>query len=146
MLPTKTEINGYDSLDEQVAERHFLGKTLAEAEAMFRENSHTYQEDLLYMGPRAFAFYLAAAVNYVESEASAEDDEIVSMLLYIIENQKGPDFDILSPDISRLTRHVIENYPKFAVNEDTRGAIYGQYKDLEGDLKKERQMRLLFFI
>lgn len=38
-LPTCREINVYDSLDERSACEHFLGKTLEEAEALFRENS-----------------------------------------------------------------------------------------------------------
>jgi hypothetical protein len=51
-LPTREEINVYNSLDEQWAVKMFLGKDLKEAEAMFREGFLSYQEDLMWMGPR----------------------------------------------------------------------------------------------
>ena len=55
-IPTANDINVHGSLDEEVACDHFLGKTLDEAEALFRANSLYYQEDLMWMGPRAFVF------------------------------------------------------------------------------------------
>lgn len=59
-LPTAEELNPYDDLDGRVACRHFLGKSLAEAEALFRENEIYYQEDLMWMGAKAFCFYVQA--------------------------------------------------------------------------------------
>ena len=79
-LPTAKEINPYDDLDGQYAEKHFLGKTLDEAEALFRESSITYQEDLMFMGPVAFRFYVQAAINYVESESARGDSDMISCL------------------------------------------------------------------
>ena len=40
-LPTRQEINPYDDLDGRVACEHFLGKSLNEAEALFRSEEHT---------------------------------------------------------------------------------------------------------
>lgn len=57
-LPTRQDINVHDSLDERSACEHFLGKSLLEAETLFRENSLYYQEDLMFMGASAFRFYL----------------------------------------------------------------------------------------
>lgn len=60
-LPTREEINPFDDpYDGQRACEHFFGKTLEEAEAMIRESSHVYQEDLMWMGPIAFRYYLPA--------------------------------------------------------------------------------------
>jgi hypothetical protein len=67
-LPTAEELNPFDDLDGRVACRHFLGKSLAEAEALFRENEIYYQEDLMWMGAKAFCFYVQAAMNYVRRE------------------------------------------------------------------------------
>jgi hypothetical protein len=65
-LPTVEEINPVpENLDGQNAVRNFLGKSLDEAEALFRESSITYQEDLMFMGPPAFRFYVLAAINYI---------------------------------------------------------------------------------
>jgi hypothetical protein len=55
-LPTAKEIDPYGGLDGQVACKNFLGKSLDEAEALFRENSLYYQEGLMWMGPVAFRF------------------------------------------------------------------------------------------
>ena len=40
-IPTPSDFNIYDSLDERQALEHFLGKKLSEAEALFRENLFT---------------------------------------------------------------------------------------------------------
>ncbi|HKQ39872.1 MAG TPA: hypothetical protein VJ063_17470 [Verrucomicrobiae bacterium] len=58
-LPTKDEINPWPGdLDGKTAVRHFLGKSLDEAEALFQEASLVYQEDLMFMGASAFRFYV----------------------------------------------------------------------------------------
>ena len=64
LIPTSNEINVYDSLDERSACEHFQGKNLDEAELLFRENSLCYQEDLMWMGPMAFRYYVEAAIRY----------------------------------------------------------------------------------
>ena len=64
--PTETEINPYsDYLDGAYAVKHFLGKTLQEAELLFcdHESNLTYFEDLMHMGPKAFCYYVAAAFS-----------------------------------------------------------------------------------
>src|SRR3981081_234663 len=80
MLPTRDEINVHGSPDEESACEHFFGKTQAEAERLFRSNSAYYQEDLMWMGPRAFHFYLPAAASYVMSDAARGDGDFVSCL------------------------------------------------------------------
>jgi hypothetical protein len=72
-LPTREEINVFDSLDERSACEHFLGKSLDEACEMFRAGFSGYQEDLMWMGPVAFRYYVEAAVRYVESDAAKGD-------------------------------------------------------------------------
>jgi hypothetical protein len=56
-LPTRQDINVHDSLDEPSAGEHFLGKSMEEAEALFRESSPFHQEDLMFTGASAFRFY-----------------------------------------------------------------------------------------
>lgn len=65
-IPTREEINVFDSLDERSAVEHFLGKSVAEAEALFHENALHYFEDLMWMGPNAFRYYIPAAIRYLE--------------------------------------------------------------------------------
>jgi hypothetical protein len=73
-LPTAAEINIHDSLDERSACEHFLGKSVAEAETLFRDNALYYQEDLMFMGPIAFRYYVPAFINYIRGEGSSRGD------------------------------------------------------------------------
>ncbi|MDB5390282.1 MAG: hypothetical protein JWM11_5928, partial [Planctomycetaceae bacterium] len=68
-LPTRKQINPYDHLDGQSAERDFFGKDLAAAETMFQECA-AYTEDLQFMGPVAFQYYVQAAIRYLRSDAA----------------------------------------------------------------------------
>ncbi len=79
-VPTRAEIDVYGSLDGRSACEHFLGKSLEEAEGLFRENTLYYQEDLMWMGPTAFRFYVRAAVAYVQSEHATGDSDSISSL------------------------------------------------------------------
>lgn len=78
-IPTRRDINIHDSLDERVAERNFFGKDLQQAEAMIRGRLDVYAEDLMWMGPAAFCFYVeAAAVYLLDPTATVDDDELDS--------------------------------------------------------------------
>ena len=84
-LPTAKEMDPYDSLDGQRACKNFLGKNLDEAEALFRENSLHYQEDLMWMGPIAFRYYVAAAISYIQSEAAVGDSDFINCFVGLLE-------------------------------------------------------------
>jgi len=64
-LPMRHDINVYDSLNERVACEHFFGRSLDEAEQLFCENALLYQEDLMWMGPAAFRYYVQASARYI---------------------------------------------------------------------------------
>jgi len=83
-LPTADEINVHNSLDEISACEHFLSKTLEQAEEMFCDNGLVYQEDLMWMGPRAFAFYLQAMTNYLRRDDAAGDDHMIDCMCMIV--------------------------------------------------------------
>ncbi len=83
--PTAEEINVFDSLDERWALKNFLGKDLEQAQALFRENSLHYLDDLMHMGPVAFRFYVPAAIAYLLSQDAAYDESGVSSFCGIIE-------------------------------------------------------------
>lgn len=84
-LPVANEINVFDSLDERWAVKHFLGKDLEQAHTLFRENFLHYQEDLMWMGPIAFRFYLPAAIEYLLSKDADHDAGAVSSFCALIE-------------------------------------------------------------
>lgn len=135
MLPTEDEINVYDSLDEKIASEHFLNKTLQQAEALFRKNSTYYQEDLMWMGPRAFSFYLQAAINYLRSKHSVGDDGFIDCLYEVVMfrfPQEG--FSLALDSVKELVDYVINNFEKFDVHEDIYGDLLGKYKQLLSQL------------
>jgi hypothetical protein len=101
-IPTLEEINVYDTLDERVAVEHFLGKDRKAAEALFRENFIYYQEDLMWMGPRAFCFYLPAALTYVVSDESNVGSIELGMLVNVIEFQLQDCEEAIAPVFSEL--------------------------------------------
>jgi hypothetical protein len=83
--PTAEEINVFDSLDGRYAIEHFLGKDLRQAEALFRENFKRHEEDLMFMGPIAFRFYVPAALNFLLAAEAADPDDVVSVFDYLVD-------------------------------------------------------------
>lgn len=134
--PTEADLNVHDSLDERVATEHFLGRTVEDAERMFRDDGALYQEDLMWMGPRAFAYYLPAAVRYLTSPDAAGDAFLVSSLHEVIrfrlrEGDLGPAHET----VLDLVDHVLADYDKFEVNEEAYGDLLGDYEELKRQLE-----------
>lgn len=61
------------NLDQVRAWRNFGGLTLEEAKAQFAENPIYYQEDFMWMGTNAFAFYFPVVDWWLQSVP--EEDE-----------------------------------------------------------------------
>lgn len=84
-LPTRSEIADENDLDGSHAINSFYGKTLKEAEALIAQgcrdsNPLTYTEDLLWMEPVGFRFYVRAAIAVcLSDDATGECDFISSM-------------------------------------------------------------------
>lgn len=133
-LPKRHDINVHDSLDERRACEHFLGTSLSEAEALFRENSLCYQEDLMFMGVSAFRFYVQAAVNYIESEAAAGDSDIINCFAGILEIRLERDTDELRPVAELLASscgYILEHYDRFDLTHETYGDLRPRLRKLQ---------------
>jgi hypothetical protein len=133
-LPTAKDINPFDDLDGQRAERHFLGKTLEEAEALFREDSLTYQEDLMFMGVAAFRFYVQAAIRYIQSESATGDSDIISCFAAIFESRLEYDADELTSVAKQLAwacAYVLQNYDKFDLTPEIYSDLRPKFRDLQ---------------
>ncbi|MCX6907435.1 MAG: hypothetical protein NTY01_05275 [Verrucomicrobia bacterium] len=138
-LPTRQEINVYDSLDERSACEHFLGKTLEEAEALFRENSLYYQEDLMFMGASAFRFYVQAAINYIQSESAIGDGAIISCFASILEHRLEHEPQALAPVIPQLLsacRFITEHWDSFDLTPEIYVGLRERYIALERSLAR----------
>ena len=135
-LPTADEINVYGTLDEACAVEHFLGKTLEEAEALFRENSLYYLEDLMWMGPRAFCFYVRAAINDLTSSAGTGDYDGVSSFLTAVEfrlSDEGDDITASLPDLRAAVRYILDHWASFDIDP----AIYGDLREQYAALARQ---------
>lgn len=134
-LPSERDINVHGSLDEVVAAEHFLGASIEQAEVLFRTDSGRYQEDLMWMGPRAFAYYLQAAIQYLRSEHSAGDVEFVAALLDVVRFRRDEEeFGLASGPVTELVSYVTRNIDKFAVDGDDGDDLLADYRQLRDEL------------
>lgn len=75
-LPTEQDFDPYGGdLDAQCAWRNFGGLTLDEANRKFREAPEIYQEDFMFMGGKAFAFYYPVIDSYLRETPEIPEDE-----------------------------------------------------------------------
>jgi hypothetical protein len=130
--PSAKQINVNDSLDEQLACKHFLCKTVEQAELLFRENALYYQEALGWMGPVAFRYYIFAFIRYVQSEHSAGDADAVSCIAGILEQriEKARDVSSIAGALSDACRYVLEHYDRFDIKPNIYGDLRPRYKSL----------------
>jgi len=141
-VPTRQEINVYNSPDERSACEHFLGKNLDEAGALFRESSICYQEDLLFMGPVAFRYYVRAVIRYIESKEADNDSDIISCLAAILEHrleyEQPEEFVDVAAVLASTCDYVILHYARFNLVPEIYGDIRPRYAAL-----RERFVRLV---
>jgi len=119
-LPTYEDICPSDipTLDAEWAAKNFLGKTLADAEAMFRENFIHYTDDLTDMGTVAFEYYLPAAWNYITSEASRDDHTVAGIVnvVFLCRHHEGT-LGRATPLVLQCMDYLIINFDKFDIAE-----------------------------
>lgn len=134
-LPTALEINPIpEDLDGRIAQEHFLGKTLEEAEALFRDNSLYYQEDLMFMGLVAFRFYVQAAIRYIRSDQANGDSDIVSAFASILEHRlkyDGTELVPVAPLLAEACGDVLEHYDRFDLIPEIYGDLRPRYQGLQ---------------
>ena len=136
-LPTEKQISIYGSLDEQSAVRHFLGKDIEQAEAMFCDNFLKYQEDLMWMGPKAFCFYVDAAIAYLLSPSADEDSDAASSFCGVLEFQLQCYRVKISPSHPRLRkaiRKIIDDFERYDCDPKIYGDVKHRYEKLLGQL------------
>jgi hypothetical protein len=111
--PTRAEINVHESLDEQTACEHFLGKNLEEAEAMFCEGPMCYGEDLMWMGPVAFRYYVHAAIRYLKNLAGAGKSDFIRSFAAALEHRlkyEPEELGTIAAELADICSYILENY------------------------------------
>lgn len=133
-LPTRQEICPHDDLDGRVACEHFLGRSLEQAEALFRENSIYYQGDLMWMGAVAFRYYFPAVVQFVHSEAATDDSDFMAHFASTLEfrlEYESPELQPVAEQIADLCRYVVEHWSRFESGSEFYDDVRGRYQTLQ---------------
>lgn len=90
-LPTKDDFDPWGGdLDAKYAWKMFGGLTLEEARIVFLDRPESRQEDFMFMGGKAFAYYYPIIEDYLraaQSEETQDDDREAWILAHCILNQ-----------------------------------------------------------
>lgn len=119
-VPSKDQLVDYDGLDERYVVKHWNGKTIEDAYAMFAAGISLYYEDITYMSVAALHYYLPAALAYLQSDESNEDwgcasGVMASLSCVCNRTDLTPPVIVLIRDI---TRYVADNLAKFDAEDD----------------------------
>ena len=75
LLPTQPDFDpSGGNLDAEEAWKNFGGLTVKQATAKFLESPQRYQEDFMFMGPVAFAFYFPVIDHYLRGVRADPED------------------------------------------------------------------------
>lgn len=137
-IPTNKDISpaygtDHEGLDEAHARKTFHGKTLEEAGLLFRENALFYQEDLLFMGPAGFRYYIHAYLNYLESPHATHDSDAVNCFVSLLEYRLEKQAKEILPVAAQLTQtcqHILNHYDRFDITADIYGDLRPQLEIL----------------
>lgn len=140
-LPTASEINPIpDFLDGQCAVKHFLGKSLEEAEALFRENALYYQEDLMFMGAKAFRFYVHAYIGYIRSEAAQDDSDAVNCFVGLLQfwlEFEPEELAAVAKDLSAACEYIAEHHDRYGLMPNAYGDLRNRLETLHQSFQQK---------
>ena len=145
-LPTKQDFGATAGcLDAFEAWKNFGGLTLDEAYEKFCQAPETYQEDFMWMGGAAFAYYLPLVERYLrettldpnETYEPYEQAEVESIwiLASCLETQiASPDLpgrDAIRLRLLDLAKHIRTNLSSYAADPDRQQEVDAAWKFLE---------------
>jgi hypothetical protein len=147
-LPKERDFDPYGGdLDAQCAWKNFGGLTLDEAVSKFRGCPEIYQEDFMFMGGAAFAFYFPVIEGYLRDvpvpiEDDGDDHESW-VLAKCIENQfhaKTAHHVLhLAPRVIALSKYVRQNIGRFGHDADEQSRIADAWLGLENHVQTMMQ-------
>lgn len=134
-LPTREDINPWnDETDCQTACEHYLGKSLEEVAAMLHDDYWLYGEDLAYMGPVAFRFYLPAVAQVLRSGSP-----LVDWFAFVLRNRlEGEPHELLpiAEQLVALCDEVVSCWVHFHESGTYFGLNQSQVPDDNGEWRK----------
>ena len=136
-LPSERDFDPYvGDLDAQHAWKQFGGLTLEQARSKFLENPMFYQEDFMFMGGKAFAYYFPVIEDYLKSVPEGTNDhdhEAWILSCGISAHFQGrdlPHVDHLIPRVLALADIVLGNIDRFGDSQVERNRVAGGWSDL----------------
>ena len=137
-LPIRLDFDPFEGdLDAQTAWKHFGGLTLDQAYDRFSENPLLYQEDFMFMGHGALAYYFPVIDKYIRH---GDDDRQALIIAQGLELQFQHDdtaqIDQLRPLIIDLAKFVIEKSHRFGDSDKERARISNAWRRLARSLVK----------
>ena len=142
LLPTERDFDPLSGdADAQRAWEHFGGLTLDEAHAKFRKNPLYYQEDFMFMGGKAFAYYFPVLERHLttvpDSNSDGEDHESW-ILAHCIKMQfcsKTAHHVLhLKQRVFALSAFVLQNIRRFSFDTDGQRRVAAAWAELETHL------------
>jgi hypothetical protein len=133
-LPTENDFDPYcGDLDAQSAWRSFGGLTLQQAYEKFCEVPEVHQEDFMFMGWKAFSFYLPVLEKYLAEVVPVDDmDDCEGWILgcaieaQIHENDQIDDG--MRSRLISLAENVIGRFEKLDLTVRTRKRVLKQWR------------------
>lgn len=142
-LPTERDFDPWNgNLDAQCAWKHFGGLTLDEAKARFLENPLCYQEDFMFMGPKAFAYYYPVIEDYLRNVPDADnfDDHESWILAHCVRMQfAGNDLAPirhLAERVLDLANFITTNIRRFGGDEGERKRVADAWMELSDHVRR----------
>lgn len=131
-IPNKHEwgIVEKDNLDAEWAFKQFAGKSLNDAEEMFRENALYYQEDLISMPSIAFNCYAPVFAKYILSDYAESDSDGASSFLYMIIELLEANRSLAEPKTVKLLMDAAKLVTNKQGYYDADIDIYGEFSEL----------------
>ncbi len=136
-LPSKQDFDPYGGcLDAQWAWRNFGELTLDQAYDKFIDHPDYYQEDFMFMGPKAFVFYFPVIERFLfEAKAADVDDDCCSWILAccIKVHFAEPERQQMNPildRVSKLAEHVQTHLSQYALTEKGQRRINKAWQEL----------------
>lgn len=146
-LPTERDFDPLSGdLDAQCAWEHFGGLTLDEAHAKFRKNPLYYQEDFMFMGGKAFAYYFPVVEQHLTMvpDANSDGDDHESWILATCIKTQFCAKTVhhvlhLKQRVFALSAFVQQNIHRFGFNKDEQRRIADAWTELDNHLASLRQ-------
>jgi len=132
----------HGSLDQKSAWKRFGGLNRVEAFQRFIENPICYQEDFMWMGSKAFAYYFPVIERFlIEFELGTDNDDAQAWILGCdiamqFKSTKADCLKGLVPRILDLARWVTANVHRFSYDEHEHHRIANKWARLKKLLRE----------